>query len=155
MDYLEIIYTFFATFFFSVIFNLSGKKLFYSSICGALGWFTHLLIYQYYSKTTSYFIAALVITAYSEMFAKKNRTTVTTTLIPGLLPLVPGSGIYYTMSFFVERNIPKASEIGLETLFLTVALSLGIFLVSTLFQIFNLSLKYFRIMNKYNWKKYY
>ncbi len=155
MNYLEIIYAFFATFFFSIIFNLSGKKLFYSALCGALGWFTHLFTSQFYDKTISYFIAALVITIYSEIFAKKFRSTVTATLIPGLIPLVPGSGIYYTMSYFVDRNLTRALDTGLETLFLTMALTLGIFLVSTFFQIFNLTLKYLRIMKKYNWKKYY
>nr|MBS9776267.1 threonine/serine exporter family protein [Fusobacterium sp.] len=112
LNYLEVLYSFLATFFFSIIFNLRGKKLFYSSTCGALGWFTYLLASQFYNKTASYFIAAMIITIYSEIFAKRNRSTVTTTLIPGLIPLVPGSGIYYTMSYFVDRNISKAADMG-------------------------------------------
>lgn len=151
MYYIEIIYAFFATFFFSIIFNLRGKKIIFSSICGALGWFTLLLAQNAkYSKTASFFIAAIAITIYSEILGKKLKTPVTTALIPGLIPLVPGGGIYYTMYYIVSNEFLAARAKGMETLSITVALSVGIFLVSTFFQIFNKFIKYLAVLKKYS-----
>ena len=157
MNYLEVLTAFFATFFFGVIFNLTGKKLIYSSFAGGLAWYTHLLFFKElaYSKTASFVISAVVITVFSEIISRIEKTTVTSTLIPALIPLVPGGGIYYTMSFFVENRLPEAFEKGRETIFLTVALSVGIFLISTFSQILNRTIKYTRVLKKYRKFKEY
>ena len=46
MNYLEVLTAIFATFFFGIIFSLTGKKLIYSSFAGGLGWYTHLLFFK-------------------------------------------------------------------------------------------------------------
>ena len=152
MNYIEVLAATFSTFFFGIIFSLTKKKLFYSSFAGGLGWYTHLLFFKElgYSKTASY-----VVSIFSEIISRLKRTTVTTTLIPALIPLVPGGGIYYTMSFFVENRLPEAFEKGRETIFLTVALSVGIFLISTFSQILNRTIKYTRVLKKYRKFKEY
>ena len=157
MNYLEVFTAFSATFFFGIIFSLTGKKLLYSSFAGGLGWYTHLLFFKElsYSKTASFVISAVVITVFSEIISRLEKTTVTSTLIPALIPLVPGGGIYYTMSFFVENKFQEALEKGRETIILTVALSVGIFLVSTFSQIFDRTVKYTKILKKYRKFKQY
>ena len=157
MNYLEVLTAIFATFFVGIIFSLTGKKLIYSSFAGGLGWYTHLLFFKElaYSKTASFVISAVVITVFSEIIGRIEKTTVTSTLIPALIPLVPGGGIYYTMSFFVENRFPEAFEKGRETIFLTVALSVGIFLVSTFSQILDRTIKYTKILKKYRKFKEY
>ena len=157
MNYMEVLAATFSTFFFGVIFSLTGKKLIYSSFAGGLGWYTYLLFFKEigYSKTASYLVSAMVITIFAEIISRLKRTTVTTTLIPALIPLVPGGGIYYTMSFFVENRLPEAFEKGRETIFLTVALSVGIFLISTFSQILNRTIKYTKVLKKYRKFKEY
>ena len=58
MNYLEVFTAFFATFFFGIIFSLTGKKLIYSSFAGGLAWYTHLLFFKElsYSKTAYFLI---------------------------------------------------------------------------------------------------
>ena len=67
MNYLEVLTAFFATFFFGVIFNLTGKKLIYSSFAGGLAWYTHLLFFIYldYPKSASFLISAFLINIFS------------------------------------------------------------------------------------------
>lgn len=154
INYFEIIYAFFATFFFSIIFNLKGEKILYSSLCGSLGWLAYLSVLQLgYSKRVGFLVAAMVITAYSEIIAKKFKTIVTVTLIPGLIPLVPGSGIYYTMSNLVNGDFKNSLSVGLETLFLTVSICVGILIISTFSQIFYRTGKYLRIIKKYRHRR--
>ena len=150
MNYIEVFAAAFSTLFFGIIFNLTGRKLIYSSFAGGLGWYTYLLLYKEmgYSKTTAYLFSAIIITVFSEIIGRLKRTTVTTTLIPALIPLVPGGGIYYTMSFFVENKFPEA-------IFLTVALNVGIFLVSTFSQILDRTIKYTKVLKKYRKFKQY
>ena len=63
MNYIEVLAATFSTFFFGIIFSLTGKKLFYSSFAGGLGWYTHLLFFKElgYSKTASYVVSAMII----------------------------------------------------------------------------------------------
>ena len=82
MNYMEVLAATFSTFFFGIIFSLTGKKLIYSSFAGGLGWYTHLLFFKEmgYSKTTSYLVSAMIIAIFSEIISRLKRTTVTTTL---------------------------------------------------------------------------
>lgn len=90
MNYIEIVYAFFSYFFFfSIIFNLRGEKLFFSSFCGARMVDYFILTTSSLFKTCFFFIAAIIITIFSEIVAKELETPVTTTLIPALIPLVP------------------------------------------------------------------
>ena len=89
MNYIEVFAAAFSTLFFGIIFNLTGRKLIYSSFAGGLGWYTYLLLYKEmgYSKTAAYLFSAIVITAFSEIIGRLKRTTVTTTLIQHLFLL--------------------------------------------------------------------
>ena len=95
MNYIEVFAAAFSTFFFGIIFSLTGKKLIYSSFAGGLGWYTYLLFFKElgYSKTASYLISAIVITIFSEIISRLKRTTVTTTLIPAYILKISNKNI--------------------------------------------------------------
>ena len=59
------------------------------------------------------------------------------------------------MSFLVENKFQESLEKGRETIFLTVALAIGIFLVSTFTQILYRTLKYTEVLKKYRKLKKY
>lgn len=122
---------------FGILFNLKGKKLVAASIGGAIGW----IIFVFFKSNGSsdpgaFFLASIGITIYSEIIARILKTPVTSTLIASLIPLVPGSGIYFTMSYFVENKIPEATKRGIDTLLITIAITLGIVMVSTFSQFY-------------------
>lgn len=133
----QILFAFLATFTFSIIFEIRGKNLIFASFVGATSW--AIFIYAQQLGATlilSYFISSLVLTFLSELFARLLKTPVTSILISGLIPLVPGSGIYYTMYYILERDMEKAIFKGAETLFIAGALSFGVVVISSLFRIF-------------------
>lgn len=68
--------------------------------------------------------------------ARVLKTPVTSTLIASLIPLVPGSGVYFTMSYFVQNKTTEATQRGIDTLMITVAITIGIVMVSTFSQIY-------------------
>lgn len=130
---LQTIYALIATLGFGIIFNIHGRNLFFASIGGGISWFIYLLGQEaHFSTTTTFFISAVIFSIYSEILARELKTPVTTLVICALIPLVPGSGMYYTMYQAVTGNVMQALELGISTLANAGSLALGVIFVSTI-----------------------
>ncbi|WP_315119933.1 threonine/serine exporter family protein [uncultured Clostridium sp.] len=126
-------YSFIATLAFSVIFNIKGRNLFFAAIGGGISWFFYLIsIHSNMSNTLSIFNGALSTAIYSEITARALKAPVTTFIISGILPLVPGGGMYYTMLEFTRGDVNKALEMGLNTLTTAGAIAIALVLVSSI-----------------------
>ena len=60
------------------------------------------------------------------------RCPATGSLLVALLPLVPGGGIYYAMSYCMAGDIQKFLQTLLHTLGIAAALAAGVMLVFTM-----------------------
>lgn len=130
---LSIVTGFSATLGFGFIFNIRGIKLIYAAIGGALSCFLLELLPQFNIPwIMTLFISSMSFTAYSEIFARKLKTPVTTFIICALIPLVPGGKMYYTMLEIIQGNNTLAFQYGLDTLTDAGVLALGIVFISTL-----------------------
>ncbi|MGL5054509.1 MAG: threonine/serine exporter family protein [Fusobacteriaceae bacterium] len=128
----------FVSYFFGVMFNVRGKKIILAAIAGGVTWFIYdFTVYLGQSETIAYFISAICLTVYAEVVARLSKATVTTFLIVGLIPTVPGGGIYYTLFHLLNKNTAKATEVGLKTLMLTGALAFGILFVSSIYSTYS------------------
>lgn len=134
---IQFIIAWLSTYWFGVIFNVRGKRLLYSAFGGGFAWLfyykAHILGY---STGISFFVATFFLTIYSEIVSRYIKTVVTSILIPGLIPLVPGSGIYYTMLYTVDKKPIDAFFKGLDTLSAAGSIALGIIVVSSIVKIF-------------------
>ena len=93
---------------FGLSFNFKGKKLLFGCLGGTLAWTTYLLIKLLSgSEFLSYMIAAIAITLFSEFLAVKLKTPTITTLVAALIPLVPGSSLYYTMEQALKSDYER------------------------------------------------
>ena len=129
--FLPCLYAFFSCAAFSVFFNLNRKWMPLTCLGGALGWFIYLVI-GLQSDVYGYFAATVVIAVYSEVMARVCRVPVTLFLTVGILPLVPGGGMYYTMKYCVSGDAQMFMETGIHTLALAGAIAIGIVLVPSL-----------------------
>ncbi len=134
---IQSIFAFFASLGFGILFNIKGNKLFYAGLGGGLSWFISLYCENLGLNTTSsFFIASIVFSIYSEVMARVLKTPVTSLIICALIPLVPGGGMYYTMYEAINGNIMESIELGINTISNAGALSLGIIFISTLTRLF-------------------
>lgn len=125
--------SFIATFGFAILFNIKGKKLLFAALGGAISWFFYSLPLKYgLNDVASLFISALIFSTYSEIMARFFKTPVTTFVICALIPLVPGSGMYYTMLATINGELQKAAQLGLNTLANAGTLALGVIFISTI-----------------------
>lgn len=125
--------SFIITFGFGILFNIKGKKLLFAALGGGLSWYCYSLPLSLgLSEVSSLFISALVFSTYSEVLARIFKTPVTSFVICALFPLVPGSGMYYTMLDTINGDLQNAVHLGINTLANAGTLALGVIFISTI-----------------------
>lgn len=112
---------------FAILLNAPKKQLFFCSLTGAFGWTCHQMLCQMgCSVVIASLTATFFITILSRFFAILRKNPVTLYLVVGILPFVPGSGIYYTSYHFIMNEMNQFILKGVETFQIAGAISLGI-----------------------------
>lgn len=112
---------------FGMLFNLWGKKLLSVALGGALGWALFLLFSCFgMREAIAYFLVALLVSLYAEAMARLQKAPATVFVAPSLIPLVPGSSLYYTMAYAFGGDTARFSEKAITTLILASALAVGV-----------------------------
>lgn len=125
--------SFFATASFAYFFYINRYDLFWTSLFGAAGWMVYLLIGQYLANPIAgYMAGALCVGLLSEFFAVILKKPATVFIVPGIIPLVPGGGMYETMLLSVWGKMDAAAVTGFKTLSAAAAIAVGIALASSL-----------------------
>lgn len=128
-----------ATIGFSVFLNAPFKSLLPAGITGGIGWAVYVYLFQISSNSIfSNFIAAVIVSFLSEILARKLKHPAILFVIPGIIPLVPGLGMYNTMLYLVQKNFEMGLSTGADTLFIGVAIALGVLVVTSLAKTFNM-----------------
>lgn len=129
---------------FSLIFHV--HKRFYPAcgIIGGLGWLVYLISCKHLSIAESSFLATCVVALCSRTCAVYKRCPVTIFLISGILPLVPGAGIYWTAYYLVTSQNALCMNSGILTIKTAFAIVLGIVFVFELPQNFFRKLLFFQ-----------
>ena len=77
------------------------------------------------------FFGVLVVVLMSRMLTVRMKCPITIFLVPGIIPLVPGAGIYFTAYYLVTNQLYLAAEKGIESVKIAFAIVLAIvFIVS-------------------------
>ena len=120
---------------FAILFHIKGINLCYVGISGAIGGIVHhFVLNNGGNEVLAVFCASLLFSLYSEIMARTCHSPVTTFIIPGLIPLVPGGGMYEMMAYAVEGHVDLLLEKGLQTLSIAGALVLGLLSAAAIFQ---------------------
>ena len=101
---LDFIYAYIACLAFTLIYNMRGKFVLLAPLGGSIAWIIYNMMAYTESDILQNFIATMAVSLYSETMARVYKAPVTMFLVVGLLPLVPGAGIYYTMEYLVMGN---------------------------------------------------
>lgn len=131
---------------FAVIFNVPRKSIFFAGLTGGSGWIIYYIIqYNYGNVIIATFIASIFLALIGLKFSKWRKQPFTVFVIPGIVPLVPGLGLYNTMVSILNENYEQALEIGSSALFIALAISGGLSVTISINQFLrslNISSKY-------------
>ncbi len=117
---------------FSLVFNLKKDKMAYVLVGSGLGWAVYLLSYHFSQNLfLSNMIASIFCTASAEFLARWRKAPSTLFLLVHILPLVPGGSLYYTMRSFVLRDQAAFEMYGLNTLYTSAGIAVGILIVTS------------------------
>lgn len=127
MIIIEFIVAMFATISFAILFNAPRKEVVCCGLTGALGWVVYYGMTQAeVNNVLASLVATFCLTVLSRAFAVVRKSPVTVYLLPGIFPLVPGAGIYYTAYYLFIGNTEMSGFKGLETLEIAGAIVFGI-----------------------------
>jgi uncharacterized membrane protein YjjB (DUF3815 family) len=117
---------------FNILFHIRGKKLVFATLGGMISWAVFLALEPVLpSEAMRYFISAATITVYGEILARLEKTPTTTFLVPSIIPLIPGSALYYTMNYALNKQWSQFAQQAFYTLQLALSLAVGIIAVTT------------------------
>lgn len=130
--YKHFIFALISTIGFCVLFNVPKKSIFYGGLTGAIGWTLYIYIKDItLSPTFSVFIAATLVGILGEIFARIDKKPVTTFVIPGIVPLVPGYTMYLSMVNLINQDLYEAATLGTEAVATSGAISVAIIIVTS------------------------
>ena len=117
---------------FAILFQTKRSRIIPAAFGGLLSWGIYLLLLH---LTGMYFAACVIAAAaaavYSEVMARVEKTPTTVFFISAVIPLIPGSSLYYTVSNMVAGNRELAESYGVKTILYMVGIAVGVSLVNT------------------------
>ena len=129
----------------AIFFNAPKRSLSTCGLIGAIGWLvqvvTNLLLTDVVVSSPLGAVCVGILSTNASRFLKLPATIF---IYTGMVPLVPGYGMYNTMQNIVTKNYGVASEVGIETILQAGAIAMGILLAS----VFSASIQRVKIQRK-------
>ena len=127
----------FATLGFAVIFRVPVRHIPACVIVGGLGWITYLVSdYNMDSPVMGCFFGACMVGLCSMIASRIFREAMTIFIIPGILCLVPGAKIFYTMEALLRNDIQEMAQVGVQTMMMAGAIALGLLVIGAIIKVF-------------------
>jgi uncharacterized membrane protein YjjB (DUF3815 family) len=89
-------------------------------------------------------IGTALAAGYSDFMAHVLKVPATVMIIPGIVPLVPGGRLYYTMLGAVQSDMTKFSEYGKSVLLIAAGIAIGIISVTAISRPLNAKLNEYK-----------
>ena len=134
---------------FSLLFHIRGRKLLLATLGGLLSWAAFLALEPLHSgEALRYLLSAATVTFYGEALARLEKTPTTTFLVPSIIPLIPGSALYYAANYALNKQWREFAHQAFYTLQLALSLAVGIIAVTTLVRLLTTFVQKLRKRNK-------
>lgn len=119
---------------FALLAHVRPRNIPAAAVGGVAGWCIYLLAFHLTGNVfAATLLAATVVSIWSEIAARLLRAPATVFVIPGLIPLLPGSNLYYSLLAAMTGDSEKVAEKGVATLLGVVGIVVGIVASSILF----------------------
>ncbi|GAB6680589.1 threonine/serine exporter family protein [Streptococcus uberis] len=119
-----------------IILEIPRHLRFQTGFIGAAGYTVYLLTLPYVDLAVATLLGGIVIALFSQIAARVLKSPVTVFYIPSYFPLVPGAGVYKIAYYYIQGNIPLSGKNFIESMFVSGAIALSVFLVDSALEIY-------------------
>ena len=133
--YVQLPAAFIGTLGFAALFGTPCRYYLTCGLTGMLGWAVYIALAWYtglLSTAGAAFFGALTVALTGDLLSVAQRCPTTVFLICGIIPLVPGGGIFWTAYYLVSEQLRLAATTGFMALKVTIAIAGGIITLAAL-----------------------
>ena len=132
--WVQIIASFIGTAAFAVLFGVPRRQYVLCGVAGVLGWILYMVLVRYAGITVpaATVFATMLVVLSARYFSVVHRCPAIVFLLCGIFPLVPGAGVFWTSYYVVSDQLRLALGSGFMAVKVTIAIVLGIILISEL-----------------------
>ena len=111
---------------FGILFHMKKKYLPLAAAGGFISWMVFLLGKGLWGNVfLPSLLAGFIVDVYAEILARICKETSTSFFVTSVIPLIPGSTLYYCMNSIVEGNTVQALEYGRDTFLFAFGIAAG------------------------------
>lgn len=122
---------------FCFLFNIHGLGIVFCTAGGIMTWIVHCVSMTLgLDEMTSVLVASVFAAVYAEIMARRRKCPAIGYLIIGLISLIPGSSLYYTINHVLKNEMSQFADRGMKTIAIAGLMAAGILLVSTSVRMF-------------------
>ena len=134
--FLHCLYAALASVGFALVFELRRwEHILASGFTGAMSWLVYLMAEDVMGPIGCNFLATVAVAILAEIFARMFKSPATVFLIIGIVPLVPGGGLYYTMDALINGDMQLFAQRGIQAAGIAGGIAAGSSLVSSVVRI--------------------
>lgn len=120
---------------FGLVLDIPRKYLCWSGVTGGICWLVYILVKGGMGSTVwAVFLSSLSVALLGHLLARFLRAPVCVFLIPGILPLVPGTSIYHCVYYIIWSNREQSTYYLVETMQIAGAIAMAVFLMDSIFR---------------------
>ena len=123
-----------ASLFFGILFQVRGRNLCFAALSGGLCWLVYALVCEVIpsSQIPAYFLSAAATALFAELCARAFHSPAGVFTVVGVIPLVPGGGIYRTMLLCISGTAEQALSACISTIGIAGAMAMGVMVTSSI-----------------------
>lgn len=139
---MQLLTAFFGAMGFGLMFHLRLRHLILAAAGGMFTWGIYLAM-AFWREDIFFpsLIASAFATLFAEIMARLHKAPATLYLIIAEVPLIPGSSLYYAMSYAVRNEWAQSKMYGYRTMEYALGIAMGMFLVWALYDMLGRILK--------------
>ncbi|MHC3760157.1 threonine/serine exporter family protein [Staphylococcus succinus] len=139
-------FSFTASYFFALIYDAPKKLFFSAGLAGALGYIVNFTLSTSFQMDNIYtsLLGSLTLGLISHIMSRLLKSPVIVFMIPGIIPLVPGSLAFQATRQLVTLNFTDASNTLIRTILIAGSIALGLIISDQLSKTLNIR-KYLKI----------
>lgn len=116
---------------YTLLMNSPKRIIMPASAVAAVGYLIYDLIYAVGGQEmVGYFVGTLFVAVCGEILARVYKAPSTIFVFPGIIPLVPGIGLYHTMLYIVRAEYDAAADAGARALISAAVMAVAIALTN-------------------------